>query len=69
MPEERRTYQRKGQQIASSLEYAHVQPHASEVEKAVLGAVVALSEFENFISSFASHHRAFNTCHDSLPPL
>lgn len=40
MPEERRTYQRKGQQVASSLEYAHVQPHASEVEKAVLGALM-----------------------------
>lgn len=40
MSEERRTYQRKGQQVASSLEYAHVQPHASEVEKAVLGALM-----------------------------
>lgn len=40
MPEERRTYQRKGQQVAKSLEYAHVQPHASEVEKAVLGALM-----------------------------
>ena len=40
MPEERRTYQRKGQQVASSMEYAHVQPHASEVEKAVLGALM-----------------------------
>ena len=32
MAEERRTYQRRGQQVASPLEYAHVQPHASEVE-------------------------------------
>ena len=30
MAEERRTYQRRGQQVASPLEYAHVQPHASE---------------------------------------
>ena len=28
------------QQVASPLEYAHVQPHASEVEKAVLGALM-----------------------------
>ncbi len=40
MAEERRTYQRRGQQVASPLEYAHVQPHASEVEKAVLGALM-----------------------------
>ena len=40
MPEERRTYQRRGQQVASPLEYAHVQPHASEVEMAVLGALM-----------------------------
>ena len=40
MPEERRTYQRKRQQVASPLDYAHVQPHASEVEKAVLGALM-----------------------------
>ena len=40
MAEERRTYQRRGQQVASPLEYAHVQPHASEVEMAVLGALM-----------------------------
>ena len=40
MPEERRTYQHKRQQVASPLDYAHVQPHASEVEKAVLGALM-----------------------------
>ena len=40
MAEDRRTYQRRGQQVASPLAYAHVQPHASEVEMAVLGALM-----------------------------
>ena len=40
MPEQKRIYQRKGRQEVLPSEYAHVQPHASEVEKAVLGALM-----------------------------